>query len=128
MKFESKEKALGIAAFASLFLPLFFFRKSHNCHYDDCIRIFYDGDLGLCIKNAIDNACLVLSIIWFVLMIGGVMVKELQYIKTAMAFLFGIFLAFLDPGKWMFVISFIPSMIMFAVCNELDKRNKRLNN
>lgn len=125
MKFESKEKALGAAAFASLFLPFLFLHKSHNCHYDDCIKIYRDGDLGLCIENAIDNACLVLIIIWYLLVIGSAMVREFQYVKAVMVLLVGVFFALLDSGKWMFVISFIPSLILCIIIFGLDRTNRR---
>lgn len=125
MKFKSKEKALGIAAFALLFLPFLFFRKSHNCHYNDCIKIYRDGDLGLCIENAIDNACLVLIIIWYLLVIGSAMVREFQYVKAVMVLLVGVFFALLDPGKWMFAISFTPSLILCVILFGLDRNNRR---
>lgn len=119
---------LAIILFISLYLPIFAVNKHHDCLYDDCMKIFVDGKLGICVEKTIDNMCGVIGVgMWFSI-VGGLMVISKNrnaispYIITLLLIVFAVILAFLDPSKWLFVASLLPSFIFMVVIVVMDDK------
>jgi hypothetical protein len=130
MKREQLIKALGISCFLSLFLPYTTLSIRHNCTYDKCLLIYRAGDIGECVEKSIDNLYLIISILWFITIMGGAMI--LQKNKNAISpFVFMVALigasaygASMDPSKWSFVISLLPSFVIVIILAAIDNRNR----
>lgn len=130
MKEERLVKVLGIIGFISLLLPFAMLKSHHNCNYDKCLRIFAEGNLGVCVKKAINDLCLAVSILWFIAVMGGSMILE-KCKNSVSPFVFMVslialatFAAFMDPSKWTFAISLLPSFAIIIILCVIDKRNK----
>lgn len=127
---KNVEKIIGIAAFASLFIPFVALNKHHDCRYDECMMIFADGRLGFCIESTIDSICIGIAVVWFMVITGGAMVvsKDKNAVTPfVVALLFvvaAIALACIDPSKWEFVISLIFSFVLCAISVYIDSRQK----
>lgn len=117
MKKIRKQK-IGNVLVKCLFLSFFviFFclkHNGHNCEYDDrCMRIWYRGELGICVEKAIDDLCAVLPVIWYMAIIGIAVEKSaiarnngnefsmFRFLFLAAILAVSVFAALLDPSKW----------------------------
>lgn len=125
------EKIMGFCSFASLYLPIFFIHNNdHDCREDECIRIFYKGDLGCCVLNAANDAGIVLAVAWCFVIIGGAIVackskgSVSPFVAIALLFACGVCLAIIDPSKWTFVFASAIPAILFCLCSWLDGKTK----
>lgn len=129
------EKAFGIASFCSLFLPVIAWKitQHHDCRYsDECMRIFYHGRLGDCVEGMIDTLCAGMAFVgvWFIV-IGGAIIWSNRmdsfspFVAMFLTELFAVFLAFIDPSKWLFAGSLlIPFALTIIAWNLDNKQNK----
>lgn len=110
----------------SFFAPFFLLKKHHNCEFydDECMMIYYKGDIGICIESAIDDLCFTFSILWFWLsLMAGMMgsSKRCESLFSASYALclaivgFSIFMSLLDPSKWAFTLSLIISLVILTI-------------
>ena len=126
---KSTEKILATLTFCSTFLPLFGLHVDHECMYDECYRIFYDGSLGVCVQSAIDKLCIFLAVFWFAAVMGSAVyisnskkknvVSPLLFLFLCVALAFGITL--IDPSKWGLLMSLFSSYIIFCISVIIDK-------
>lgn len=133
MKGRRIEKMISILFFSSLFLPIivYFNCKHHDCLNNDCMKIFYRGKLGMCVENAIDTIYLAMAVgVWFIAY-GSVIVWSKQknaispFVVMALVELLAVYLAFVDPSKWLFAISMlIPFVIAIIASIDNKKRNE----
>lgn len=127
------EKILGGATFVSLFLPIVFLRHHHDCMYDECLRISYNGKLGLCIENAFDDMFLIIAVLWWFVIPGCAIILNKRknalspYVIIGLLMVQAAFGAFVDPGKWVFVIALSLSALIFIICAFIDGRNERIS-
>ena len=96
---------------------------------DECMRIFYRGKLGICVENAIDTMCLTMTIgVWFIAY-GSTIVWSKQkntvspFVIMALIELLAVYLAFVDPSKWLFAISMLIPFVIVTIARSID--NKR---
>lgn len=124
------ENILGFATFISLFLPLICLNHHHNCMHDECMYIYCNGRLGLCVEDAIDDMFLTIAILWWFAVYGGgiILNKRRNAVSpfVIMGLLIGqaVFGAFMDPGKWGFVIALSVSAMFFIISVTVDGKNK----
>ncbi len=127
---ERTEKVLAWCTFASLFLPMLCYHNNgHDCMWDECMKIFYEGDLGCCVLRFTNDACMVLAVAWFFVIEGGAIIVSRSragslsvFVFIAVLLAFSVFLAMLDPSKWLFAIASLVPAGMFTVCVWLDGR------
>lgn len=132
---EKVERIIGIAVYASMFIPIIALGEQHDCHsyYDECIRIFSieDGRRGVCVREVIDNVCAGIAVIWFFVIIGGLLVLSKMknaispFVVALLVIIVAIVLACMDPSKWGFVLSLILSFILFAIAAYYDRKNDK---
>lgn len=121
------EKIISTITVFSTFLPtLLLSNNGHTCEYDNCMQIYYHGHLGICVLNAINDLCTVLSALWFFAIYGGALVVS-KVKNAASPFVFigamlviSVFAALIDPSKWAFAISALLPTILFAICAAFD--------
>lgn len=124
---EKLERIIGGSTFVSLFFPVVFLKSNHSCG-DGCFQIWYNGHLGMCIEKAIDNTCFFIAIAWWSIVIGSAIIWSKKKNSTspfwimAMLFTCAFGSAVLDPKKWSFVISIIPSLILIVTAKTLDTK------
>lgn len=114
----------------SCFIPLLFLSDNgHNCEYDYCMKIFDGEGFGICIEKAINDFCLVLAIMWYFVVIGGLLIRDKcktavsPYVFICSLIAVSVFAALLDPSKWAFVFASLIPTAFFVACDILD--NKR---
>lgn len=130
---ERTEKIAAWCTFASLFLPILCYRNNgHNCMWDECMKIFYEGDLGCCVLKFANDACMVLAVAWWFAIVEGAIIVTHSKTVPLSVFVFiavllacGVFLAMLDPSKWLFAIASLVPAVQFTVCVWFDDRKKR---
>lgn len=126
-----KEKILAILTYASLFLPIISINSHHDCKYDDCFRIFFNGRLGICVENAIDSLFGTMAVLWWFIIIGGSLVLSKNVHSLTPFVGIGLFIALavlgalLDPAKWRFVIVLLLSAGLFAALVIFDSKNQQ---
>lgn len=140
MKWVRKEKIANVLA-GSLFLSFFvmFFCLKHNgheCEYDECMRIWYRGNLGICVEKAIDDLCSYLPCIWYMAVIGSAVVmnaigRNKRNDISMSVFLFlaailavSVFAALLDPSKWGLFFAMLGSAVIFIAIVALDDSDR----
>ena len=123
------ENILAIICFASMCLPIIFLNKHHDCRYDDeCLKIWHDGYLGICVEKAIDNICVAIAVMWWFIIYGSSLVLNKEknalspFVIIGLVFALAFFLAFVDPSKWKFVIALFVSMALFITCVFFDSK------
>lgn len=128
------DKILGIATYISLFVPVAMFEKHHNCDYDVCLIIHTSGGAGACIERTIDTVCGGLIVVWFIVInIGAIVLNKCNnaispFVVAALIIIIAIVLACMDPSKWKFALSLIPSFVLLIICTCIDcKRNVALS-
>ena len=131
MKTRRIDKMISILFLSSLFLPIIAYSNCefHDCMNDECMRIFYRGKLGICVESAIDTMCLAMAVgVWFIAY-GSAIVWSKQknavspFVIMALIELFAVYLAFVDPSKWLFAISMLIPFVIVAIAERID--NKR---
>lgn len=129
-----KEKILAILTYASLFLPTISINSHHDCKYDDCFRIFFNGRLGICVEDAIDSLFVSIAVLWWFIIIGGSLVLSKNIHSSTPFVVIGLFIALavlgalLDPAKWRFVIFLLLSAGLFAASVICDTKNQQTSN
>lgn len=124
-------KILGIGLLISIFLPPLALNSHHDCRYDECMYVFYNGELGVCVENAIDTACIVIIVSIYFLVYGGLIICSKNkstispFIILGLVIVFAAFLAFIDPAKWLFVISLLPSFAIMIIAVSIDRKDKK---
>lgn len=130
MKTRRIDNMISILFLLSLFLPIiaYFNCKHHDCINDECMRIFYRGKLGICVENAIDTTCLTMAIgVWFIAY-GSAIVWSKQkntvspIVIMALIELLAVYLAFVDPSKWLFAISMLIPFVIITIARSIDNR------
>lgn len=127
---------VGFATFISTSLPLVCLCSvpHHNCSYDgyeECYKIFYNGKLGVCVAEAIDDMFSFLAVFWFMVAIGSAIVWRKTYYTVSplviMALLIGLAIwgASIDPSKWAFVIALLLSFALLTTCFIHDSKKKK---
>lgn len=131
MKKSFLTKILAIVLFCSMILPMLALNSHHDCHYDECMYIFYNDKVGVCVENAIDTACFAIAVgIWF-LVYGGLFICSKNknaispFIIIGLVIAFVVFLAFIDPAKWIFVISLLPSFSVMIIAAYIDGKKAK---
>ncbi len=126
------ENVLAALGYASMFLPVFFMNKHHNCHYEDeCLRIWYEGKLGVCVEDAIDNLCLTISVFWWFIIIAGCLILNKYknaispFVVISMVLALALFIAFIDPSKWKFFIALSISATIFIIAAIYDSKTNK---
>lgn len=100
--------------------------------YDECLYILYDGKLGVCIEDAIDDMLLIIAILWFFVAIGYGIIKNNKKNAISPFVIIGLligqsaFAAFIDPAKLGFVIALSLSATLFTICAFIDSKNKAI--
>lgn len=85
---------------------------------DECLRVFYNGKLGLCIEKVIDDMFLTIAILWWLAVCGGGIILNKRRNAVSPFVIIGlligqaVFGAFMDPGKWGFVIALSISAVI----------------
>lgn len=126
MKKEKLEKIIGGVTFFSLFLPVVSLKKNHSCMIEDCFRLFYKGNIGICVEKTIDNLCMFIAIAWVFIVMGGAIIwnKNTHAICpfTIMASVIAltVYIALIDPSKWSLAISLVISFIIVVVAVVCD--------
>lgn len=121
-------KILGALTFISYFLPCVTFKSHHDCTRDDCYRIFYHGNVGLCIEYAIDKMFLVIITLWFLAMIGGAIILSKRknsvspFVFMSSLILLAVFGSLIDPAKWTCTVSLIVSFVLFIMSSVVDDK------
>ena len=116
--------------FASIALPCFCFNSHHDCHYDKCMHIYDNEDRGMCIYDAIDTLCMAIIIGMYISIIGGILILSKDknaispFVVIVLFFALALFVAIVDPAKWLFCISLLPMLIGFIIAATIDSRNK----
>lgn len=125
---ERISKILGALTFISCVLPCITFKSHHDCTYDDCYRVFYHGNVGLCVEYAIDKMFHVIVVLWYFAIIGGALIlNKSKNSVSPFVFMSSLILcavggSLIDPAKWICTISLIVSFVLFIVSNVVDKR------
>lgn len=120
-----------ILFFCSMVLPMLTLKSHHNCHYDECMCVFYNDKVGVCVEKAIDTACLAIAIIWFFLVHGVLLICSKNrnaispFIIMELIIAFVVFLAFIDPAKWIFVISLLLSFSVLKIAAYIDDKKAK---
>lgn len=128
MKKNFLTKILAIALFLSMILPILALKSHHNCDYDECMRVFYNGKVGICVENAIDTACFTIAIGTWFLVYGGLLICSKSrnaispFIIMGLVIVFVAFMAFIDPAKWIFVISLLPPFSIMIIAAYIDDK------
>lgn len=117
---------LAIGFLIVVSLPIFAIKSHHNCMYDECYCIYYDGGFGVCVENAINNIYKSIAVLWYpVIMISCMVLSKYKtalspFVVIVMLIALSIWGAFIDPAKWMFVVSLLPSTILLIVASIID--------
>lgn len=141
MKWVRKEKIANVLVgclYLSFLAVVIFGCKDngHKCEYDECMRIWYRGNLGICVEKAINDLCSFLSCIWMMAVIGAAVVMNAigrnnrNDIPTSI-FLFlaailavSVFAALLDPSKWGMFFAMLGSAVIFTAIVALDNSDR----
>lgn len=132
MKGRRIDKMISILFLSSLFLPIiaYSFCNHHDCMNDECMRIFYRGKLGICVESAIDTMCLAMAVgVWFITY-GSAIVWSKQknavspLVVMALIELFAVYLAFVDPSKWLFAISMLIPFVIVTIARSIDDKRE----
>lgn len=121
-------KILGTLTFISCFIPCVMFKSHHDCTCDDCYRIFYHGNVGLCVEYAIDKMFLVIISLWFLAMIGGALILSKSknsvspFVFMSSLILLAVFGSLIDPAKWTCTVSLIVSFVLFIISSVVDDK------
>lgn len=127
------EKILGFLCYTSMLLPFIFLNKHHSCNdSDECFMVWHDGELGVCVERAIDEACMTIAFLWCFIMFCSVLVLGKNknnispFVVIVIVFAFALFLAFIDPSKWKFTIALFVSMASFVIAAIYDKKTNNI--
>ncbi len=132
MKKDIKEKILAGAMFGAMFLPtvsLAVYKSQHDCNYDECMRIFYNGRFGACIEDAINNVSLAITILWYPVIIVSSSVLQnnknaiFPFFVMALAIVLSIGISLVDPAKWPFVLYLVVSFVIFSIAVACNNKN-----
>lgn len=99
--------------------------------YDECFRIFYRGNLGICVQGAIDTLFYALALLWFCTIYGSAILLSKNknaispVVFMGLLMVLAVFGAFIHPAKWTFVIALLPSFILFIICIAIDKKDAK---
>lgn len=130
MNKKQVEKTLGITTFICLLLPFFAFESHHDCMYDECYKIFYNDRFGMCIEATIDEICKTICVAWFFVFIWSALVFSNDknaispFVVIGILIAFSFLMAFIDPAKWCFALSLLPSVVLFAIAIVVDKNGE----
>lgn len=129
---EKIENVYGGVIFISFIPPMILLNQHHNCYAsDECHHIMHNGEMGICVENAIDDMFLFLVIFWYMVAVGSAIV--LSKFKNAISpfvligclAVLAIWGAFVDPAKWGCVIALLISICLFVVVCIVDHISKR---
>lgn len=121
-------KRLAALIYATTIMPIFFLKKNHHCEWDDCLKIFADGELGICVQKAIDDLSIFFVVLWFWAVLGSsyVLARNRKDFSPFLFLIFIIAIAFLvslvDPSKLSFSLSLLPSFLLLALTAYLDAK------
>lgn len=121
-------KILGTLTLISCFIPCVTFKSHHDCTYDDCYRVFYHGNVGLCIEYAIDKMFLVIISLWYFAIIGGALILRKNknsvspFVFMGSLILLAVFGSLIDPAKWTCTVSLIVSFVLFIMSSVVDDK------
>lgn len=124
-------KRLAIFFLCSIALPFLTVNSHHDCGYDECIHLFYKGKLGDCVESSIDLICFAIATFTFFWAIGSLIIFSKSknaispFIIMILVILFAVFLALIDPSKWIFVISLLPSLILITIAVHIDSKTAK---
>lgn len=131
---KNTEKILSGILLATIFLPLIALsncKSHHNCYYDECMRVFNNGKYGICVEKGIDDICLTIAILWYPIILGSCMVFQIDknaispFVVMALFIAMSIGLSLVDPAKWMFVFSLLPSFVLYIIVVAIDSKNQK---
>lgn len=132
MKGKRIDKMISILFWSSLFLPIIAYSncEHHDCKNDECMRIFYQGKLGICVESAIDTMCLAMAVGVCFIAYGSALVWSKQknavspFVIMALIELFAVYLAFVDPSKWLFAVSMLIPFIIVTIARSIDDKRE----
>jgi hypothetical protein len=122
------QNLFGIAFFAFMALPIIAFNSHHDCHYDECFRIYYNDRVGGCVEKAIDDLYSVIIVVWWFSIYGAMIVWSKQKNAVSPFVIIGILIglavfgAFIAPAKWTFVIALLPSLAILVTAVVIDNK------
>ena len=94
------------------------------------MRIFYQGKLGICVESAIDTMCLAMAVGVCFIAYGSALVWSKQknavspFVIMALIELFAVYLAFVDPSKWLFAVSMLIPFIIVTIARSIDDKRE----
>ena len=121
---------IGYTTYFSMFIPMVVlgvFQKHHDCQYDKCLIINTEGRFGSCIESTIDNICVGIAVMWFLIIMGSTDILSKcknaisPFIVAALVITMAIVLACIDPSKWEFALSLTPSFILLIIATYIDR-------
>ncbi len=128
MKGKQIDKIISILFLLSLFLPIIAYSncEHHDCMNDECMRIFYRGKLGICLESAIDTMCMAMAVgVWFIAY-GSAFIWSKQknavspFVIMALIEILAVYLAFMDPSKWLFAVSMLIPFVIVTIAEAID--------
>lgn len=128
---EKRTLILAIMMLISICLPYFFIDSGHDCRYDDCFRIYYNGKVGICVEKAINYLYNAIGVIWQFSIFGSLMVLDKQknaispFVILGLLLSLSVFGAFVDCSKWRFVLSLLPSLAIITIAVVIDSKEKK---
>ena len=131
MKKLSITSVLELAFLPSLCLPLIASKSPHDCRYDECYHIFYNGKFGMCVERAVDNMFFLMAILWLFTMYGALIIWNKRkdavspFAVTGFIIVLSVCGAIVDPSKWSFVVALIPSLGILITGFIIDSRNPK---
>lgn len=137
MKKDSLILLLAVAILLSISLPILCFNSHHDCHYDECLRIYYNGEVGMCVEKAIDELYNAIAILWYFSILGGLMIFDKRKNVIAPFVIMGLLIGlafggvFVDPSKLGFVVALLPALVIFittVLIGDKDILRKNRNN
>lgn len=133
MKLDKVIGTLGIVFFFSMWLSCLFIEHHHDCHEDECLRIWYEGRLGICVERAIDNMCNAISFLLPFVVCGGALVLSKNrnasspFVVMAIVLALAVCIALIDPSKWKFVIAISVPMLILVGASIYDRITSNKN-
>lgn len=128
------ENIVALLLFATPFLPVFSINNHHDCRteIDECLHLHYfhkhDFVYGDCVIEAVDKLYFAIAILWYMVIYGSCIVfyhntnTISPYVVIALIIAVSVWGTFIDPAKWMFVVSLLPSLFLLIMAHILDKK------
>lgn len=128
------ENIIGKICIASMFFPLMIGANCthhHNCRYDECMYIFSNDHLGVCVEKAMDDLCSVIIFSVCFVVMGSMFVwyhdrhSASPIVVMGLIVAISVFMARIDPAKWAVVFSLLLPFGLIIFCNYMDIREDR---